>query len=137
MTTRTERRYRRLLWAYPRSYRDHRGTEILTTLIPERPGRIYPRAVSKPISPYPSRRVRPGPISQHAHYTLTTTTPATPASTHTSQDKHPKSQHSKPLLSSWHCAYRGLWAPGPEWPPAPAYRTGNGASITRRRAELA
>ena len=33
MTTRTERRYRRLLWAYPRSYRDHRGTEILTTLL--------------------------------------------------------------------------------------------------------
>jgi hypothetical protein len=33
VTTRTERRYRRLLWAYPRSYRDHRGTEILTTLL--------------------------------------------------------------------------------------------------------
>ena len=33
MTTRTERRYRRLLWAYPRSYRDHRGAEILTTLL--------------------------------------------------------------------------------------------------------
>ena len=33
MTTRIERRYRRLLWAYPRSYRDHRGTEILTTLL--------------------------------------------------------------------------------------------------------
>lgn len=33
MTTRTERHYRRLLWAYPRSYRDHRGSEILTTLL--------------------------------------------------------------------------------------------------------
>jgi hypothetical protein len=33
VTTRTERHYRRLLWAYPRSYRDHRGTEILTTLL--------------------------------------------------------------------------------------------------------
>jgi len=33
VTTRIERRYRRLLWAYPRSYRDHRGTEILTTLL--------------------------------------------------------------------------------------------------------
>ena len=64
-------------------------TEILTTLVPERDGRIYPRAVSKPISPYPSKRTRPGPVSQHAQYTLTTTTPATPASTHTSQDKHP------------------------------------------------
>ncbi|GAA2656871.1 hypothetical protein [Paractinoplanes durhamensis] len=33
MTTRSERHYRRLLRAYPRSYRDHRGTEILTTLL--------------------------------------------------------------------------------------------------------
>jgi hypothetical protein len=33
VTTRAERRYRRLLRAYPRSYRDHRGTEILTTLL--------------------------------------------------------------------------------------------------------
>jgi hypothetical protein len=33
VSTRTERYYRRLLWAYPRSYRDHRGTEILTTLM--------------------------------------------------------------------------------------------------------
>jgi len=33
VSTRTERHYRRLLWAYPRSYRDHRGTEILTTLL--------------------------------------------------------------------------------------------------------
>jgi hypothetical protein len=33
VTTRTERNYRRLLWAYPRSYRDHRGAEILTTLL--------------------------------------------------------------------------------------------------------
>lgn len=33
MTARTERRYRRLLWAYPRSYRDHRGAEMLTTLL--------------------------------------------------------------------------------------------------------
>ena len=33
MNTRTERRFRRLLWAYPRSYRDHRGAEILTTLM--------------------------------------------------------------------------------------------------------
>jgi hypothetical protein len=30
---RTERHYRRLLRAYPRSYRDHRGAEILTTLL--------------------------------------------------------------------------------------------------------
>jgi hypothetical protein len=33
VSTRDERRYRLLLRAYPRSYRDHRGTEILTTLL--------------------------------------------------------------------------------------------------------
>ena len=33
MTARTERHYRRLLRAYPRSYRDHRGAEMLTTLL--------------------------------------------------------------------------------------------------------
>ena len=71
-------------------------TEILTSLVPHREGRIYPRAVSKPISPYPSRRARPGPIAQHAQYTITTTTPAGPASTHTHQDKQPGSPHSNP-----------------------------------------
>jgi hypothetical protein len=33
MSRRLELRYRRLLWAYPRAYRDHRGTEIVTTLL--------------------------------------------------------------------------------------------------------
>jgi hypothetical protein len=33
VNTRDERHYRRLLWAYPRSYRDHCGAEILTTLL--------------------------------------------------------------------------------------------------------
>jgi hypothetical protein len=28
-----ERRYRRLLWAYPKAYRDRRGTELITTLL--------------------------------------------------------------------------------------------------------
>jgi Insertion element 4 transposase N-terminal/Transposase DDE domain len=70
--------------------------EILTSLVPEREGRIYPRAVSKPISPYPSRRVRPGPISQHAEYTLTIAAPTKPASTRTHQDKQPGSQHNNP-----------------------------------------
>jgi hypothetical protein len=76
--------------------RDHMHTalaaveaEILTTLVPERDGRIYPRAVTKPISPYPSRGTRPGPISQHAQYTATITTPGKPASTSTHQDRQP------------------------------------------------
>jgi hypothetical protein len=70
--------------------------EILTSLVPERDGRIYPRAVSKPISPYPSRSTHPGPISQHAQYTTTVAAPAKPASTTTHQDKHPGSPHSNP-----------------------------------------
>jgi Insertion element 4 transposase N-terminal/Transposase DDE domain len=83
--------------------RDHMHTalaaveaEILATLVPDRHGRIYPRAVTKPISPYPSRQIRPGPISQHAQYTATITTPATPASPYTHQHKHPGSPHSNP-----------------------------------------
>ena len=83
--------------------RDHMNTalasaeaEILTSLVPEREGRIYPRAVTKPISPYPSRRTRPGPIAQHAQYTLTITTPATPASIQPHQHKHPETPPSNP-----------------------------------------
>jgi hypothetical protein len=70
--------------------------EILTTLIPPRQGRIYPRAVTKPISPYPSQATRPGPVSQHAQYTLTTTTPRRPASTRTHQHKQPGTPHANP-----------------------------------------
>jgi hypothetical protein len=37
------RRYRRLLWAYPRRYRRYRGTEMLTTLLDSaRPGQRRP-----------------------------------------------------------------------------------------------
>jgi Insertion element 4 transposase N-terminal/Transposase DDE domain len=71
-------------------------TEILTTLVPERKGRIYPRAVAKPISPYPSRRTRPGPISQHARYTLTLTTPASTTHTPAGQPRQPSRQLSNP-----------------------------------------
>ena len=71
-------------------------TEILTTLVPERHGRIYPRAVAKPISPYPSRTSRPGPISQHAQHTATITTPGKPASTSTDQDRQPRTTTHQP-----------------------------------------
>jgi hypothetical protein len=83
--------------------RDHLDTalasteaEILTSLLPERQGRIYPRAVTKPISPYPSRRTRPGPVSQHAQYTIIITPPPTPASTITHQARQPPSPHPNP-----------------------------------------
>src|SRR5215467_372938 len=51
-------------------------TEILTSLVPPRQGRICPRAVTKPSSPYPSKHNHHGPLSQHASYTTTITPPA-------------------------------------------------------------
>ena len=70
--------------------------EILTQLNPLRPGRVYPRAAAKPISPYPSRTARPGPISQHATYTTTVTPPrpATHAPPH--QPKQPANHPPSP-----------------------------------------
>ena len=70
--------------------------EILTCLVPEREGRIYPRAVKKPVSPYPSRHTRTSPISQHASHSVTIIRPATTASTNTDQLKQPQQQPDKP-----------------------------------------
>jgi hypothetical protein len=64
-------------------------TEILSCLLPRRQGRLCPRAVNKPASPYPSRRNHEGPITQHAGYTITITTPRTTAITSNHQHKHP------------------------------------------------
>ena len=50
---------------------DATETEILACLIPRREGRICPRAVNKPSSPYPSKHNHTGPLSQHATYTAT------------------------------------------------------------------
>jgi hypothetical protein len=71
-------------------------TEILTCLIPRRQGRIYPRAVSKPTSPYPSRSSSTSPVSQHAGYTLTLTTPASRTQTTTGQPEHPQDGKNQP-----------------------------------------
>jgi len=84
------------------------GTEILTCLIPPREGRICPRAVNKPSSPYPSKHNHDGPISQHATYTATITTPARPARNHADQAKHAARPPENPPLSSWHCV-RTAW----------------------------
>jgi hypothetical protein len=67
-------------------------TEILSSLVPQRDGRICVRAVNKPVSPYPSKHNRTGPLSQHAQYTVTITTPRTTAPATTDQAKHP-AQH--------------------------------------------
>jgi hypothetical protein len=47
---------------------DATQTEILACLIPPRDGRICPRAVNKPSSPWPSKHNHTGPLSQHASY---------------------------------------------------------------------
>jgi hypothetical protein len=70
--------------------------EILTCLIPQRDGRICPRAVTSPVSPYPSRHNHSGPLSQPARYTLTITTPTPTTPATTDQPKHPPQQPDKP-----------------------------------------
>ena len=69
-------------------------TQILTSLLPRRQGRVYPRTVRTPISPYASRRTRP--ITQHAKYTVTITTPANSTGTTAHQHKQHPPQHPNP-----------------------------------------
>jgi hypothetical protein len=72
-------------------------TEITAALVPERHGRVCPRAVAEPRpSPFPSRRTSKEPISQHAHYTITISYPArsAPASPH--QPKQTPAQANQP-----------------------------------------
>ena len=71
-------------------------TEILTSLVPPRQGRICPRAVTRPSSPYPSKHNHHGPLSQHASYTATITPPAPRAQTSTDQPEHPPKRENKP-----------------------------------------
>ena len=70
--------------------------EILTCLVPQREGRIYPRAAKKPISPYSSQHKKDRPISQHARYTLTLTTPASSTPDTADQPKQPSRQPANP-----------------------------------------
>lgn len=83
--------------------RDHMDTalasaeaEILACLNPQRQGRIYPRVAKKPISPYGSQPKRDRPISQHAGYTITITTPASTPPVATDQPKQPSNHPSNP-----------------------------------------
>ncbi len=71
-------------------------TEMRSALVPHREGRIWPRAVRKPVSPYRSRRNCPGPLPQHASYAVTITTPGKPAVTTTDQAKQPPQRVSSP-----------------------------------------
>jgi transposase IS4-like protein/DDE family transposase len=69
---------------------------ILASPVPERKGRVYPRAVNKPVAPYPSRHAKHSPISQHAQHTLTITTPGTTTPTPAGQPRHPSQPPNNP-----------------------------------------
>jgi hypothetical protein len=70
--------------------------DILACPVPERKGRIYPRAVTKPATRYPSRNAKAGPVSQHAQCTLTITTPSTTTHPPPHQHTHPSQQADNP-----------------------------------------
>jgi len=74
------------------------GTEadILTELIPRRPARICPRAVTRPSSPYRSRGNHKAPISQHTHCSITIRRPGQTPHTHTDQPKHNGNPRNQP-----------------------------------------
>jgi Insertion element 4 transposase N-terminal/Transposase DDE domain len=70
--------------------------EILASPVPERKGRVYPRAVKKPAPRYPSRNGKTSPISQHAQCTLTPATPGTTTPPPPDQPTHPSQQADNP-----------------------------------------
>jgi len=70
--------------------------EILATPVPQRPGRVYPRAVKKQTSNYPSRRNAKDPISQHATHTLTITPSQTATHTPPHQPRQPETATTQP-----------------------------------------
>jgi hypothetical protein len=70
--------------------------DILTELIPRRPARVCPRAVTRPSSPYRSRANSKQPIAQHAHCTITIHHPHQTPHTQPEQAKHPKTPASRP-----------------------------------------
>lgn len=75
---------------------DATGTELLSCLIPRRDGRICVRAVHRHVSPYRARSGHPGPLSQHASYTVTIAPPTRPARTRPDQPKHPGNRQNQP-----------------------------------------
>ena len=80
----------------PASHLRALDAEILAHPVPDRPGRIYPRAVKKPTAPYPSRNNARAPASQHATYAITITTPTPPASTPAHQPALPETNTPQP-----------------------------------------
>jgi len=74
----------------------HTETEITTTLVPRRPGRVWVRALTQPGRPYPARSKTRTPLAQHTTYTLTITPPTTTSKPSTHQPKQPTNQPNQP-----------------------------------------
>jgi Insertion element 4 transposase N-terminal/Transposase DDE domain len=70
--------------------------EILASPVPERKGRVYPRAVRQTRARYPSRNGKTSPVSQHAQCTLTITTPGTTTRPPADQPTNPSQQPDNP-----------------------------------------
>jgi hypothetical protein len=71
---------------------DDAETEILKALVPEREGRIWPRAVKSTRSPYQSRASRPGPLARHGTCAVAITAPD-PAERTTADQPGQPAQH--------------------------------------------
>jgi hypothetical protein len=69
---------------------------ILAVTVPDRSGRVCPRAVTEPTSPFPSRRNQTQPLSQHADYTLTITPPNQTTPHTPDQPQQPQTHETKP-----------------------------------------
>lgn len=70
--------------------------ELTATLVPERPGRVWVRAVTAPRGSYPSRNTAKDQISHHATYTITITTQTASTRTITHQPQHPRTRPDNP-----------------------------------------
>ena len=69
---------------------------ILTELIPERPGRLYLRALTRPSRAYPSRHNRKDPVAQHVGYSVTIHHPDQAPPTPAHQPKRPQNPENQP-----------------------------------------
>jgi hypothetical protein len=69
---------------------------ILTELVPRRQGRVCVRAVTRPSSPFPSRRNAKGPLAQHTEHTITIRHPAQAPQTSADQPTQPQNQENQP-----------------------------------------
>lgn len=71
-------------------------TAITAVLVPRRQGRVCLRAVTRPSSPFPSRRNAKGPLSQHAGRAITIRPPSQAPPAAADQPRHPQNQENQP-----------------------------------------